>query len=145
MGRREALKNYMKNRRGEGYVDTVVEVLVFTMLLVLVLNVFQFLVLKQSMDYFAKELITTAAVSGRTSHETAARYEELAEETGLRPAAAWTAEYFNAALKQVQLGDTIHLRLTCQTRLQGFGVFNLPLSLTASCSGLSQRYWKGTG
>ena len=68
MGRRDALKNYMKNRRGEGYIDTVVEVLVFTMLLVLVLNVFQFLALKQNMDYFAKELITTAAVSGRTSH-----------------------------------------------------------------------------
>ena len=103
------MKHLILNKRGEGYIDTVVEVLVSMILIVLALNVFQFLTLKQDLDHFAKEMITAATVSGLA--EEANRYEELAEETGLRPDCSWSADYFDAAKRRVQLGDTITLTL----------------------------------
>ena len=98
------MKHLIINKRGEGYIDTVVEVLVSMILIVLALNVFQFLTLKQDLDHFAKEMITAATVSGRA--EAADRYQELAEETGLRPDCSWSADYFDAVKHRVQLGDT---------------------------------------
>lgn len=136
----------MKNKRGEGYIDTVVEVLVFTMLLVMSLNVFHFLKLKLDMDHFAKELITASATSGSTSgQQVAFRYEELVVEMNMRPTCSWTAEYFNASAKKVQLGDTIVLTMTMPASFEGFGIFNLPFTVTVKQSAVSQKYWKGTG
>ena len=137
------MKHLIINKRGEGYIDTVVEVLVSMILIVLALNVFQCLTLKQDLDHFAKEMITAATVSGRA--EAADRYQELAEETGLRPDCSWSADYFDAVKHRVQLGDTMTLTLTCRTSFQGFGVFNFPLTLTVKQSGLSQKYWKEAG
>ena len=47
----------LKNNRAEGYIDSVVCVIAAMMVIVLALNAFSFLTLKQNMDYFAKEMI----------------------------------------------------------------------------------------
>ena len=132
----------LQNRRGEGYLDVVVSVLVSMMLIVLALNVFSFFTIKQDMDYFAKELIKAATVNGTTSGVTNERYLELESETGFSPNCQWEATYYNASESTVQLGDTITVTLYYNTYLQGFGVFKIPVTLTASYSGLSQKYWK---
>lgn len=130
------------NKRGEGYIDVAVSVLVTMMLIVLALNVFSFFVIRQDMDYFAREMVSAAAVNGCTAGETATRYSELAQETGLRPQYAWDTDYCDAADQRVQLGDTIKVTLTCGSYTVGFGIFKIPVTLTASYSGLSQMYWK---
>ena len=79
------MKKLLKNTRAEGYIDTVVCVMAAMMVIVLALNVFSFLTLKQDMDYFAKEIIDTATVYGRTSPEVTQRYQELVNELGFRP------------------------------------------------------------
>jgi hypothetical protein len=132
----------IKSKRGDGYIDVVVSVLVSMMIIVLALNVFSFLTLKQDMDYFAKEMIDSATVNGCTTGETITRYDELAAETGLHPSYSWTANYYNASSKTVQLGDTIKVTLTYSTYVQGFGIIKIPITLTAVHSGLSQKYWK---
>ena len=50
--------------------------------------------------------------------------------------------YFNSSDKTVQLGNTITVTLTYSTYVKGFGVFKIPITLTAKHSGLSQKYWK---
>lgn len=135
-------KKILKSKSGEGYIDTVVGVLCSMMVIVLALNVFSFLTLKQNMDYFAKELLETAVENGRIGVEVNARYTELEKETGIHPSAAWDTAYFNSSAKTVQLGDTIKLTLTDETTFKGFGVFSIPITLTATHSGLSQKYWK---
>lgn len=131
------------NNRAEGYIDTVVCVMAAMMVIVLALNAFSFLTLKQNMDYFAKELIETATMYGRTSPEVTDRYEELAEELGIRPHMSFTGtEYYNSSAKTVQLGDTIKLKLMYPTYVKGFGVFKIPVTLKSIHSGLSQKYWK---
>ena len=136
------IKKIIKSNKGEGYIDVVVSVLVSMMLLVLTLNVFTFLTIKQDMDYFAKEMIVSATTYGKTTGEITTRYSELTAETGLPPTITWQATYFNATAKTVQYGDTITVTLTYQTYVKGFGVIKIPITLVARHSGLSQKYWK---
>lgn len=136
------IKSILKSKRGDGYIDVVVSVLVSMMLIVLALNVFSFLTVKQDMDYFAKEMIYSASAYGKTIGEVNTRYNELVAETGLNPTITWQTTYFNASAKTVQLGNTITVTLTYSTYVKGFGVFKIPITLTAKHSGLSQKYWK---
>ena len=41
----------LKNKRGENYIDTVVGVVAAMMVIVVALNIFSFLTLKQDLDY----------------------------------------------------------------------------------------------
>lgn len=136
------MRNLIKCKRGEGYIDVVVSVLVSMMLIVLTLNIFSFLTVKQDMDYFAKEMIYSATSYGKTIGEVNNRSEELVSETGINPTITWQATYFNSSDKTVQLGNTITVTLTYSTFVKGFGVFKIPITLTAKHSGLSQKYWK---
>ena len=131
-----------KAKRGEGYIDVVISVFVLMMVIVLALNVFSFLAIKQDMDYFAKEMIFTATAFGRTTVEVNARYAELEAETGISPVVSWQANYHAASARTVQYGDTITVTLTYQTTLKGFGAIPIPITLMAKHSGLSQMYWK---
>ena len=137
------MKKLLKNNRAEGYIDTVVCVMAAMMVIVLALNVFSFLTMKQDMDYFAKEIIDTATIYGRTSSEVTQRYHELCTELGFRPQLSFSGtEYFNSSTGKVQLGDTIMVRVTYRTYVRGLGVFRIPVTLVARHSGLSQKYWK---
>lgn len=137
------MKKLLTSNRAEGYIDTVVMIVAAMMVIVLALNVFSFLMLKQEMDYFAKEIIDTATIYGRTSTEVTKRYQELCAELEFRPTMNFTGtEYYNASSRTVQLGDTIKVTIRMQSYVQGLGVFRIPVTLYASYSGLSQKYWK---
>lgn len=137
------MKNIIKSIQAEGYIDTVVCVIATVMVIVLALNVFAFLTLKQDLDYFAKEIIDTATTFGRTKTEVSTRYNELAEEVGFSPTVSYDGSiYYNKASGKVQLGDTITVTLTYKTYVRGLGVFKIPITLSAKHSGLSQKYWK---
>ena len=57
------------NKRGEGYIDICVGVVVFVMVLVLSLNLFSFITLKVEMDQIAEELIKSATYTGEFGDE----------------------------------------------------------------------------
>ena len=135
--------NFLKSRRGEGYIDVVVALLCSMMVLVLAINTFALLTQNQNLDYFAKELLATAGSDWQISDNVSERYDELAADTGLRPEVAWEAQYADSSRKTVQLGDTVRITLTIHTKLEGFGErLSLPVTLTARHSAVSQRYWK---
>lgn len=136
------LKKVISNNRGEGYIDVAVTVLIFMMLIVLALNVFSFLTLKQDMDYYAKEMIYAASSFGKTTDEVIERQEILTEETGIDPIIIWETEYFNESQQTVQYGENISITLQYDTYLQGFGTVQIPITLTVTHSGLSMTYWK---
>jgi len=134
--------NAFKNKRGEGYIDIVVSVLVSMMVLVISLNVFSFLTVKQDIDYFAKEMLDTATSNGSVQIDTTKRYDELCLDTGLSPDISWDADYYNLSDGTVQLSDTITVTVTYKTYLKGFGAIKIPITLTARQSGISRKYWK---
>jgi hypothetical protein len=130
------------NKRGDGYIDVVISVLVSMMMIALALNVFSFLTLKQDVDYFAKEMINCSVANGMTTGQVNIRYNELVAETGIAPTVLWNTTYFSSSQKTVQLGNTIQVTLTLSSNVKGLGIFNIPVTLIAKHSGISQKYWK---
>ena len=132
----------LKSKKGEGYIDVVVSLIVIMIVVVLALNVFRFLTLRMDMDYFAREMVKIATVCGATSgSDINNRCNELKEETGINPTITWTGTtYFSGS--NVQYGDSIRVTLTYQAELAGLGIAKIPVTLTARYSGLSQQYWK---
>lgn len=141
--RRKRAANCLKNRRGDGYIDVVVAVLVSMMLLLLTLNIFSFYTLHQDLDYYAKEMVEAACAEGRTNGEVSTRAAELSEELGITPAYSWSAQYMNpTSARRVQLGDTIAITVRYTTYVRGVGMFKIPVTVTVTHSGLSEKYWK---
>lgn len=137
------MKQAVNSKRGEMYIDVAIMVLCAMMLIVLALNTFSFFVIKQDLDYYTKEMIKVAIVTGKTTgKEIDNRKAELNNETGMNPVIAFNATYFNESERTVQFGNTIAVTITFSTQYQGFGLFSIPVSLKAKHSGLSQRYWK---
>lgn len=51
------MKKLLRAKRGEGYVDMCVGVVVFVMILVIAVNIFSFITLRIEMDQIADDLI----------------------------------------------------------------------------------------
>ena len=140
---RKKVIGIVRNTRGEGYIDTVVGVVASMMIIVIALNIFSFLTIKQDLDHYAKEMIEVCASTGKTGIEATERATELDDEVGFSPTVSYTGtEYFNTSNKTVQYGELIVVTVTYQTTVKGLGVFEIPVTLTAKHSGLSRRYWK---
>ena len=58
------MKKLLRTKRGEGYVDMCVGVVVFVMILVIAVNIFSFITLRIEMDQIADDLIKAATYSG---------------------------------------------------------------------------------
>ena len=133
----------VRGRRGEVYIDTAVGFVAAMFAVVLALNVFSFLTLKQDLDYCSKQLCEACCSSGGTAEEAERRLRELGAETGLSPSVSYEGtEYYNAAKKTVQYGETVKVTLTLETHVRGLGIVRFPVTLVSSHSGLSRRYWK---
>ena len=137
------MRKLLSNKRGENYIDTVVGVVAAMMVIVVALNIFSFLTLKQDLDYYAKEMVEVCCLYGKTCDEVQDRDEELSAELGLDPDLSFDGtEYFNATKRTVQYGEVIVVELTYRTYVRGLGVCRIPVMLTAKHSGLSRKYWK---
>ena len=131
----------IKSKKAESYIDVAVSLVAIMMVIVLALNVFSFLTLKMDMDYFAREMVKVATVSGSTDASyVKPRYDELVAEVGFAPSYTWKATYYSG--KKVQYGNSIQVTISYPATIVGFGVIKIPLTLTATYSGLSQQYWK---
>ncbi len=136
------IKKLVCSRRGEGYIDTVVSVLVFVMILVVAINIFSFVTLKQEMDQIAEELIEEATYSGCFDTEFWSRDTELHSRYYDYDVAISAEKYYNSVLHRVQLGDTMTVKISVTASLKGLGVFQLPVTVSVTRSGISEKYWK---
>lgn len=133
---------FVKNKRGEGYVDMCVGVIVFVMILVITINIFSFITLRIEMDQIADEILEASTYSGAFGSDFEEARERMTEQYydfGLEYDAD---EYFNSAYKRVQLGHVMFITVSVDTTIKGLGVFQIPVTLTVTRSGLSQKYWK---
>ena len=77
------IRNIVKCKRGEGYIDVCIIVLVFVMIMALMLAAVPVFVAKIQLDNFADELVREAEIAGQIGSETTARAAVLSEKTGL--------------------------------------------------------------
>lgn len=127
----------LKSKRGEGYIDVVVLVLVAMLVLALCLRVLPVFVTKHQLDTFATELMRDAEIYGRVGSETTRRAAALREQTGLDPRIEWSDT------GKIQLNQEVTVTLTLRMNIGLFGDFgSFPVTLRAEAIGKSERYWK---
>ena len=132
----------LKNKRGEGYIDMCVGVVVFVMVLVIAINIFSFITLRIELDQVADELIEAATYSGEFRSDFNKADNAMMEDY-FNYDLDWGADkFFNTTLGRVQLGDRMWVEVSYDTYIKGLGVFKIPVTVTVKKSGLSERYWK---
>ena len=136
------IKKLFKNKNGEGYVDLCVGVVVFVMLLVIAINIFSFITLRIELGQIADELLEVATFNGSFGDEFDKRDDELLDEYFYYYYHIEADEYFNEEYYRVQLGHTMKVTVSVRTQIKGLGVFKIPVTLSVTRSGISQKYWK---
>lgn len=131
------IRDCLKCRRGEGYVDVIVLVICVMMVLSLCMRILPVFIKKQQLDLYATELVREAEISGRVGTETSRRAAVLTEKTGLSPAITWSSR------GKIQLNREATVTLTLNTNIGLFGAFgSYPVTLRARATGKSEVYWK---
>ena len=131
------LKQILRSRRGEGYIDVCVLVLCAMLVIALAVQGLPAFIAKQQLDIFATELVREAEIAGRVGPETDRREQALREHTGLDPEIEWSDT------GRIQLNEEVTVTLTYEIDLglfAGFGSF--PITLQADAAGKSEVYWK---
>ena len=130
------MRKLLRSKRGEGYIDVCIIVLVVIMMLALFTAAAPVMTAKMQLDNSADELVREAEISGRIGAETTARGRVLSEKTGLSPKIEWSRN------GKIPLNQefTVTLTVTLDIGFGGFGSF--PVTLTSKASGKSEVYWK---
>ncbi|MCM1488984.1 MAG: DUF4320 family protein [Firmicutes bacterium] len=136
------MERLLKNKKGEGYIDICVGVIVFVMVLVIAINIFSFVTLRIEMDQIADELIEAATYSGCFGTDFQNRDYDMLTEYFYYDIDYDADKYFNSTYGRVQLGGKMWVEISVHTYVKGLGVFKIPVTLTVHKSGLSEKYWK---
>lgn len=135
------MKSVFRGHKGEGYIDLCVGVVAFVAILVMAINIFQFISVRIELDRIADELITAATYSGEFGEDYWFRHADMISRCDFTQEHG-APKYFHQALQKVQLGDKMWVTVHKQVYLKGFGVFRIPVTVTVTRSGLSEKYWK---
>lgn len=135
------MKKHITGKSGEGYIDVCIAVVIFVTLLVIALNLFNFVSIRTQMDQIADELIETATYTGCFGE----KYEE--EKSNLKSDyfdfdTSYGADAFYMSSNKVQLGDKMWVTVSVDTEVKGVGIFKIPVTLRVKKSGISEKYWK---
>ena len=137
------MKKKLLSRKAEGYIDICVGIIVLLSVLVLTLNIYSFLTLKQDLDEITEQLVEVATTTGSFGDEFNDRVEAMKSQFFDFNVTVSADSWYNASYKRVQLGKTMKVTISVQTKLLGLGVVEIPITATSTRSGLSQHYWKG--
>ena len=126
----------LQSKRGEGYVDVIVIVLVIMLFITLAVKVFPVFIAKNQLDTFAAELVREAEIAGRVGSETTARANQLKTQIGIDPVISWSKT------GNIQLNQEVTVTLTLQHNIGFFNFGSFPITLTSKATGKSEVYWK---
>ncbi len=126
----------LKDKRGEGYIDVVVMLLVALLVIALGMKVFPVFVAKNELNTFVNELARVAEIEGRIGSATNIKAHELEATMGLDPSINWSTD------GRVQLNDEFTVTATMVIDIGFFEFGSFPITLTAKAVGRSEVYWK---
>jgi len=126
----------LKSKKGEGYIDTVVVVLVSMMLIAMAVKVFPVFIVKNDLNTFANELVRVAEIEGRIGSETKAKENALKASLGIEPTITWSHT------GNIQLSETFSVVLTLAVDIGFFEFGSFPIALTSHATGRSEVYHK---
>lgn len=131
----------LKEKKGEGYVDTVVIVLAAMLVIAFAVKLFPVFVAKNQLNTYATEIMRTAEITGRVGTEISVKAESLNEQTGISPKITWQADYISGTNK-VQLNDEMTVNVSSTVDIGFFSFGSFPIELNSKATGRSEVYWK---
>ncbi|MFA9399293.1 MAG: DUF4320 family protein [Clostridiaceae bacterium] len=132
---------FLKEKKGEGYIDTVVIVIAAMLVIAFAVKVFPVFIVKNQLNTYANEIMRTAEISGRVGTEINNKDESLKEEIGISPVLSWKANYINGTNK-VQLNEEITVIVTETVDIGFFSFGSFPIDFKSKATGRSEVYWK---
>ena len=130
----------IKSKKGEGYVDVAITIMIVAFVLVFVVNMVSLVALNQNLKTISDQLVEYASQHGTIAIDAYA--QSLSEKTGIDFSYSFEGSELYYATGQVQLGDTIQCTVTHSLSFLGFGNAIQGVELRASASGISRVYWK---
>ena len=130
----------LKNKKGEGYIDVAITIMIVAFVLVFVVNVVSLVALNQNLKTISDQLVEYASQHGTTAIDAYA--ENLAEKTGIDFTYSFDGSTLYDSSGKVQLGDVIQCTVTYNTSFLGFGNAVHSIPMRADASGISRVYWK---
>lgn len=141
-------KVYNIDDRGEAnYISTVVYILVVVVVLAVIMDVLAVIMTKQKMDAAADQITRQIQLAGKVDGDTEALVEFLTTDLGKADNLTYNVDtsYITkeGCSTAIQLGTPFYLTITADLQLGGFWqLTGLPIRLTSSSAGVSERYWK---
>lgn len=130
----------IQNKKGEGYIDVAITIMIVAFVLVFVINIVSLVALNQNLKTIADHLVDYASQQGTTDIDDYA--EELSEKTGIDFSYSFDGSVLYYDTKKVQLGDVITCTVTHTVSFLGFGDAVHTTTITAGATGISRVYWK---
>jgi len=124
------------SKKGEGYIDTVIVVLITMMVIAMAVKIYPVFVIKNDLNIFANELSRVAEIEGRIGAETRAKENELKASLGITPTVSWSTS------GNIQLNEAFSVVLTIPVDIGFFEFGSFPITLTAKATGRSEVYHK---
>ena len=131
----------LKNKKGQGYVDVSVMVLVFASVMAFALSVFPVFVAKSNLNKFASEVVREAETTGQIGSSVQDRINKLKKDLGNVDSIDWKVNYIYGTNK-IQLGDPIEVTVKKNVNIGFFEFGSFPIPLQSKDSGFSEVYWK---
>jgi len=126
----------LKSKKGEGYIDVVVVVLVVMMVIALGVKVYPVFLVKSDLNTFANELARVAEIEGRVGAETNSKKNELRSSLGIDPEIEWSTT------GNIDLNEEFSVVLTLPVDIGFFEFGSFPITLTSKATGRSEVYHK---
>lgn len=131
----------LNNKKGEGYIDSAILVLVAVMTIACALKVYPVFVAKSQLNKFASEIVRDAEVTGQIGNSVNDRIKKLNEELVNVDEIKWDVKYISGT-KKIQLNDPIEVTIHKKMDIGFFSFGSFPIPLKAKDSGFSEVYWK---
>ena len=134
------MRKLIMNKKGEGYVDVAVTILIVSFVLIFSVNMVSLVALNQNIKTAADRIAEYASQQGTTAVD--GYVAELSDKLGIPFDCSFDGSTLYDASGKVQLGDEIRCTLTYRVNILGFGEVAHGVNITASATGISRVYWK---
>lgn len=135
------IKKYLKNKKGEGYIDSAILILVSVLMIAFAVKVYPVFVAKSQLNHFANEIVREAEVTGQIGNSINSRTDKLKKELIDIDSIKWDAKYISGT-KKIQLNDSISVTLEKKMNIGFFTFGSFPINVHGKDSGFSEVFWK---
>ena len=136
MNKFKKVKTLLKSNSGEGYIDTVVIVIVAMLVIAMAVKVYPVFIAKNELNTFAGEIARVAEIEGRIGGATKNKENELKASMGINPVVQWSRN------GNIQLNTEFSVTVTQVVDIGFFEFGSFPITLKAKATGRSEVYYK---